>query len=105
MARQMTFLSKMNLDMGIGSNDKYADALKLSLLTRGQYFKAVFDFNIALGEVERRIGAEKYTQLISVPNMSEHEFFNIESEEDVGFEYYEDDNVDMEGIENEDSQY
>ncbi len=104
-ARQMTFLSKMNIDMGIGDNDKYADALKLLLLTRGQYFKAVFDFNTALAEVERRIGAEKYTQLISVPSMSEHEFFNIESAEDVGFEYYEDDHVDMEGIQNEDSQY
>lgn len=54
-AQQMTFLSKMNLDVGIGDSQRYGDALKLLLLTRGLYFKAVFDYNVALADLEQRI--------------------------------------------------
>lgn len=100
LSHQMTFLSKINLDMGIGDEEKYADALKLLLLTRGQYFKTVFDFNMALAELERRIGAERYKDMITIPNMDEYEMFEF-GEGDQGFEFYEDDATDMEGMEHD----
>lgn len=101
MAHQMLFLSKMNLDMGIGDNQKYADALKLLLVNRGQYFKTVYDYNMALAELERKVGSEQYKDLITIPSISESEMFNT-GDVDVQFE---EDAVDMEGYENEDKPY
>ncbi len=100
LAQQMTFLSKLNIDTGIGDESKYADALKLVLLTRGQYFKTVFDFNVALADLERKIGAEKYTTLMSVSDMSEQEFFGIDRGGSLDF--FEEDAVGPMGVENED---
>src|SRR3989338_46941 len=56
MARQMMFLSKTNLDIGVGEEQQYTDALQLVLLTRGEYYKTLFDYNIALAKLEEKIG-------------------------------------------------
>jgi len=56
MARQMMFLSKTNLDIGVGEEQPYTDALQLVLLTRGEYYKAVFDYNIALARLDEKMG-------------------------------------------------
>ena len=52
----MMFLSKTNLDIGVGEEQQYTDALQLVLLTRGEYYKTVFDYNIALAKLEEKIG-------------------------------------------------
>lgn len=56
MARQMLFLSKSNMEIGVGDNEEYREALQAVLLTRGQYFEAVFNYNVALAELEQQVG-------------------------------------------------
>lgn len=56
LANQMLFLSKTNLDVGVGEEGEYADALQLVLLTRGEYYKALFDYNAALAKLEWKTG-------------------------------------------------
>ncbi|MFH1874054.1 MAG: TolC family protein [Pseudomonadota bacterium] len=76
MARQMLFLAKSNLDIGVGDEDDYTDALQLVLLSRGQYFQAVFEYNTALAELEQKVGSNNYEHLTSRPNIPEYEMFN-----------------------------
>jgi len=64
-ARQMVFLSKLNIDTGIGDETKYTDALKLFLLNRGKYFKAIYQFDMAVADLEKRIGKAEYEKLVS----------------------------------------
>ncbi len=58
LARQMVFLSKSNLEIGVGEETEYTDALQLLLFTRGEYLKAVFDYNVALAKLEWKTGGE-----------------------------------------------
>ncbi len=81
MANQMMFLSKVNMDIGIGDKDKYADALKYVLLSRGRYFKSIFEYNMALAELERRIGRERYADYVPTPDIDELEAFRYDGDE------------------------
>lgn len=86
-ARQMAFMQKINQDMGIGDNQRYGDALMLYLLQRGYYFKAIFDYNVALADLAQKVTLAQYDRLTSVPEgMEEYEAF--ESDSDEGFETY-----------------
>jgi outer membrane protein TolC len=55
-ARQILFLAQSNYDIGVGEQRELVDALQLVLLTRGRYFEAVFDYNIALAQLDEKIG-------------------------------------------------
>lgn len=83
MARQMMFLSKSNYEIGIGEEQDYTDALQLVLLTRGQYFQAVFEYNVAMADLEQKVGQVAYEQLTPVPNIDEYEMFSPEEPEDI----------------------
>ena len=56
MAHQMMFLSKSNLDIGVGTEQEYTDSLQLYLLSQGEYLKTVFDYNVALAKLEEKVG-------------------------------------------------
>ncbi|MFH1653271.1 MAG: TolC family protein, partial [Pseudomonadota bacterium] len=56
LARQMLFLAKANADIGVGDQEDYSEALKAILLTRAEYYKAVFDYNLVVGELEKELG-------------------------------------------------
>lgn len=58
LARQMLFLSKSNIEVGVGEEDEYTDALQLVLLSKGEYYKAVFDYNVALAKLEWKAGGK-----------------------------------------------
>ncbi len=75
MATQMLFLAKSNLDIGVGEEDDYTDALELVLVSRGQYFKAVYDYNTSLAELEQKVGQANYNQLTAKPNIPAYEMF------------------------------
>ncbi|MFH1829320.1 MAG: TolC family protein [Pseudomonadota bacterium] len=85
-ANQMMFLSKVNLDIGVGDRERYTDSLKYVLLSRGRYFKAVFDYNMALASLEKRIGRERYDEYIPTPDIDELEAFEYgtDGEEEEG---------------------
>lgn len=58
LARQMLFLSKSNIEVGVGDEEEYTDALQLVLLAKSEYFKAVFDYNSALARLGWKTGGE-----------------------------------------------
>ncbi|MDZ4224447.1 MAG: TolC family protein, partial [bacterium] len=60
MARQMMFLSKSNIEVGVGEEQEYTDALQLVLASRGEYLKTVFDYNTALAKFEEKIGRKNH---------------------------------------------
>lgn len=56
LARQMVFLSKSNLDLGIGERAEYIDALQTTLLTRSQFLEAVFNYNVSVAQLDEKTG-------------------------------------------------
>lgn len=60
LARQMVFLSKSNLDLGIGEKNEYIDALQATLLSRAQYLEAVFNYNSSIAQLDEKIGYVPY---------------------------------------------
>ena len=56
LARRMMFVTKSNIDIGLGSEKEYVEALKQLVESRGDYFKTVFDFNVALAKLDEKIG-------------------------------------------------
>jgi outer membrane protein TolC len=83
MARQMMFLSKTNYEIGIGDEKDYTDALQLVLLSRAQYFEAVYNFNVALADLEQKVGEMYYDQLTKRPNIPDYEMFGIAEYEEA----------------------
>lgn len=59
LARQMLFLSRSNIEVGVGDEQEYTDALQLVLLTRSEYYKAVFDYNVALAKLAWKTGGKE----------------------------------------------
>lgn len=55
-ARQLMFLTQSNFEIGIGDEEEYTNALQLVLLTRGRYFEAVFNYNVALAVLDEKAG-------------------------------------------------
>lgn len=88
LANQMMFLAKVNSDIGLAEHNRYIDSLKLLLLTRGQYFRAVFDYNMALADLEQRVG-EQYATVVPKPDLDEYEAFETSSDEGEGFVTFE----------------
>ncbi|MBI2346811.1 MAG: TolC family protein [Deltaproteobacteria bacterium] len=54
--RQLVFLTRSNYELGIGEKQEYAESLQLLLLTRSQYYEAVFQYNVAVAELEQKAG-------------------------------------------------
>ncbi len=81
LANQMMFLSKVNMDIGLGDNGKYVDSLKAVLLSRGLYCKSVFNYNISLAGLEKKVGRERFRAV--VPE-AEIRFDPIGNPEDAG---------------------
>ncbi len=86
MAHQMMFLAKTNSDIGIGDEKDYTDALQLVLLTRGQYFQAVFEYNVALADLEQKVGSINYDMLTPLPVKDEYEMWSPDEPEDVALQ-------------------
>ena len=87
LSRQMMFLSKANNDLGIGDNQKYGDSLKTYLLMRGAYFKAIFDYNIALADLAQKVSLAGYEQLTKSSGVGEYDAFD-DAGTDEGFQTY-----------------
>lgn len=55
-ARQFVFLTKTNVDIGIGSKEEYSEALQAYLLSQGRYLEAVLKYNMAVATLEDKVG-------------------------------------------------
>ncbi|MDO8526823.1 MAG: TolC family protein [Deltaproteobacteria bacterium] len=64
LARQMMFLSKSNLDIGVGQEQEYTDSLQLVLLTEGEYLKSVFEYNVSIAKLEEKLGRRNHATTI-----------------------------------------
>lgn len=56
LSQQMLFLSKSNLELGVGEEEDYTDALQLVLQSRAEYLKALFDYNVAVAKLDWKAG-------------------------------------------------
>jgi outer membrane protein TolC len=55
-ARQYVFLTKSNIDIGLGEKKDYSDALQAYLLSQGRYLEAIMKFNMAVATLEQKVG-------------------------------------------------
>ncbi len=55
LARQVLFLTQSNFDIGLAEPKDLIDAISGFMKTRGEYFKAVFDYNVAFAELDQKI--------------------------------------------------
>jgi hypothetical protein len=55
-ARQIVFLTKSNLDLGLGEKKDYLDALQSFLVFQGRAFEAIFNYNSAVASLKVKLG-------------------------------------------------
>lgn len=55
-ARQIVFLTKSNLDIGLGDKKEYLEALQSYLLIQAAVYENIFNYNVAVAELKQRIG-------------------------------------------------
>lgn len=55
-ARQIVFLTKSNLDIGLGEKKDYLDALQTYLLFQGRAYEAIFSYNSAVATLKQKMG-------------------------------------------------
>lgn len=55
-ARQMVFLTKSNLDIGLGDKKDYLDALQSYLLFQGREYEAIYNNNVAICDLKMKTG-------------------------------------------------
>ena len=55
-ARQIVFLTKSNLDVGLGEKKDYLDALQTYLLFQGRAYEAIFNYNSAVATLKVKMG-------------------------------------------------
>ncbi|OGQ32159.1 MAG: hypothetical protein A3F89_04800 [Deltaproteobacteria bacterium RIFCSPLOWO2_12_FULL_50_11] len=56
LSRQLLFLTQSNFDIGLADPKDLVDAISSFLKTRGEYFKAVFDYNVAMATLDEKLG-------------------------------------------------
>ncbi len=56
LSRQLLFLTQSNYDIGLAEPKDLIDALSGFLQSRGQYFEAVFNYNVAVAKLDNKIG-------------------------------------------------
>lgn len=56
-SHQLVFLTKSNLDIGVGEKKDYTDALQSYLIFQGRYYEAVYNYNSALIKLKKISGA------------------------------------------------
>lgn len=67
-ARQIVFLTKSNLEIGLGDKKDYNDALQSYLVFQGRYYEAVFYYNTTVAQLKQKTG-----QLYKRPAAPSHE--------------------------------
>ena len=55
-AQQIVFLTKSNLDIGLGEKKDYFDALQSFLLFQGRQLEAIFNYNVAVATLRSKMG-------------------------------------------------
>ncbi|MBI2083403.1 MAG: TolC family protein [Deltaproteobacteria bacterium] len=56
LSRQLLFLTQSNYDIGLAEPKDFVDAVQSFLETRGKYFEALFNYNVALAKLDQKTG-------------------------------------------------
>lgn len=56
LSRQLLFLTQSNYDIGVGEVRDLIEAFAAFLQQRGQYFEAVFNYNVAVAKLDQKVG-------------------------------------------------
>ncbi len=56
LSRQLLFLTQSNYDIGLAESKDLVDGLQSFLETRGKYFEAVFNYNVAVAKLYQKAG-------------------------------------------------
>ncbi|MBX7149675.1 TolC family protein [bacterium] len=64
-SRQMVFLTKSNMDIGVGDQKDYVDALQSYMTYQGYEYQAIYNYNVALSELRAKAGDFYNTTSIS----------------------------------------
>ncbi len=58
LSRQLLFLTQSNYDIGVGEARDLIEAFGAFLQQRGQYFEAVFNYNVAVAKLDQKVGRD-----------------------------------------------
>lgn len=61
-ARQIVFLTKSNMELGIGEKKDYYDALQSYLIFQGRRLEAIYNYNVALYDLKKKVGLFDFNQ-------------------------------------------
>lgn len=56
LSRQLLFLTQSNYDIGLAEPKDFVDAVQSFLETRGKYFEALFNYNVAVAKLDQKTG-------------------------------------------------
>lgn len=56
LSRQLLFLTQSNFDLGLSESKDLVDAVQSFLTTRGEYFEAVYNYNVACAKFDMKLG-------------------------------------------------
>ncbi|MBI1909053.1 MAG: TolC family protein [Deltaproteobacteria bacterium] len=56
LSRRLLFLTQSSFDIGLAESKDLVDAVQSFLTTRGQYFEAVFNYNVAVAKLDQKSG-------------------------------------------------
>lgn len=55
-AQQIVFLTKSNIDIGLGDKKDYLEALQSYLVFQGREFESIYNYNVAIFELKKKVG-------------------------------------------------
>lgn len=55
-ARQMVFLTKSNVDIGLGDKKDYYETLQSYLIFQGREYEAIYNYNVAIHDLKKKVG-------------------------------------------------
>jgi len=55
-AQQIVFLTKSNIDIGLGDRKDYLDALQSYLVFQGREYESIYNYNVDIYELKKKIG-------------------------------------------------
>jgi len=65
-ARQIVFLTKSNLDIGLGEKKDYLEALQSYLLIQAAVYENIFNYNLAVSNVKSKVGTLYDSKLLEL---------------------------------------
>ena len=62
LSRQLLFLTQSNFDLGLSESKDLVDAVQSFLTTRGEYFEAVYNYNVACAKFDMKLGRTPWSK-------------------------------------------